>query len=92
MLFDLRRPVLIVDYSSPASQKAVEILRSKGIEFIEYDVSKFETSCCGELPTTITPSIFAPEGVFKGLEGVRQYISGRKNDDLLLEKSESAYW
>jgi hypothetical protein len=85
----VRRPVLLVDYNSPASQKAIEILNSKKIDFVEYDVSKFEESCCGELPTTITPSVFAPEGVFKGLEGVVQYVSSERKK---LEESESAYW
>jgi hypothetical protein len=88
----LRRPVLFVDYSSPASQKAIEILRSRNIEFVEYDIGKFEESCCGELPTTVAPSVFAPEGVFKGLEGVVQYASSERKSDLLLEESESAYW
>jgi len=88
----LRRPVILVDYNSSASQKAIEILRSKNIEFVEYDISKFEESCCGELPTTIAPSIFAPEGVFKGLDGVLQYASSERKSNLLLEESESAYW
>jgi hypothetical protein len=43
----LRRPVLLVDYNSPTSQKAVEILRSRNIDFVEYDVGRFEESCCG---------------------------------------------
>ena len=85
-----RKPVLLVD-SSPSSHEAVELLRNKNLEFVEYDIGKFEDSCCGELPTTIAPSVFAPEGVFKGLEGVRKYASmDKKNDDLL--ESESAYW
>ena len=84
-----RKPVLLIDKNAPISHEAVEILRSKGIEFVEYDIAKFEESCCGELPTTIVPSVFAQEGVFKGLEGVKQYASMEKND--LLE-SESAYW
>ena len=66
-------------------------MQSRNIEFVEYDISKFEESCCGELPTTIAPSVFAPEGVFKGLDGVAQYASiERKNEPL--QESESAYW
>ena len=87
----MRRPVLLVDYSSPASQEAIKILRSRNIDFVEYDIGKFEESCCGELPTTVAPSVFAPEGVFKGLEGVVQYASSERKSDLLQE-SESAYW
>ncbi|WP_148681347.1 thioredoxin domain-containing protein [Candidatus Nitrososphaera gargensis] len=89
---DLRRPVPIVDYNSPDSQKAIEILRGKSIEFVEYDISKFETSCCGELSITIAPSVFAPEGFFKGLEWVVQYASSERKGDLPLEESESVYW
>ena len=84
-----RKPVLLVDKDSTVSREAIEVLKSKDIEFVEYDIAKFEDSCCGELPTTIAPSVFAPEGVFKGLDGVRQYASAEKNDTL---ESESAYW
>lgn len=86
-----RKPVLIVDGSSD-SQKAVSLLQDKNIEFITYDIRKFQESCCGDLPTTKAPSIFAPEGVFKGLEEVAEYASMERKDDLLLKESESAYW
>ena len=71
-----RKPVLIFDDSSD-SAKAIGLLRKNGIEFVEYDVSKFvESCCCGDdLPTTKAPSVFAPEGVFKGLDGVKEYIT-----------------
>lgn len=84
-----RKPILLVD-SSPASHEAAELLRNTNVEFVEYDVGKFEESCCGELPTTIAPSVFAPEGVFKGIEGVREYASIERKVDL--PESESAYW
>ena len=74
-----RKPVLIFDDSSD-SAKAIGLLRKNGIEFVEYDVSKFvESCCCGDddLPTTKAPSVFAPEGVFKGLDGVKEYIQRR---------------
>ncbi|MEW6605588.1 MAG: hypothetical protein AB1351_13005 [Thermoproteota archaeon] len=48
-----RKQVLLVDYNSSTSQEAIESLKGRNIEFVEYDVAKFETSCCGELPTTI---------------------------------------
>jgi hypothetical protein len=94
-----RKPVLIFDDSSD-SAKAIGLLRKNGIEFVEYDVSKFvESSCCGDdLPTTKAPSVFAPEGVFKGLDGVKEYItittavSSREASVLEKKDSESAYW
>jgi hypothetical protein len=90
-----RKPVLIFDDSSD-SAKAIGLLRKNSIEFVEYDVSKFVESCCGgggDLPTTK-----APEGVFKGLEGVKEYItittavSSREANVLEKKDSESAYW
>jgi hypothetical protein len=95
-----RKPVLIFDDSSD-SAKAIGLLRKNDIEFVEYDVSKFvESCCCGDdLPTTKAPSVFAPEGVFKGLDGVKEYItittavSSREEASVLEKKdSESAYW
>jgi hypothetical protein len=44
------------------------------IDFMEYHISKFEESCCGELPTTKAPSIIAPEGVFKGIDGIKEFV------------------
>ena len=89
-----RKPVLIVDDGSD-SLKAADILREKGIEFVQYDIKKFAESCCGDLPTTKAPSVFAPEGVFKGLSGVEEYVvslsmSGTKES--IPGGSESAYW
>lgn len=84
-----RKPVLLID-DKEESGEAVRILASKNIEFIRYHISKFEESCCGELPTTRAPSVFAPEGVFKGLEGVRQYAT--MEHTLENQESESAYW
>jgi hypothetical protein len=89
-----RKPVLIID-DSPASLKAIEILRIMNIEFVEYNIRNFAESCCGDLPTTKAPSIFAPEGVFKGLSGVEEYVSSaaaaiaKKGTT---SESESAYW
>ena len=89
-----RKPVLIVDDGSD-SLKAVNLLREKGIEFVPYDIKKFAESCCGDLPTTKAPSVFASEGVFKGLGGVVEYVgsltlSGTK--EAINSESESAYW
>lgn len=89
-----RKPVLIVDERSD-SLKAMDLLREKGIEFVEYDIRKFAESCCGDLPTTKAPSVFAPEGVFKGLRGVEEYItsvSELAGKEAIRHESESAYW
>jgi hypothetical protein len=84
-----RKPVLLVDESDD-SLKATDLLKLSGIEYVEYDIKNFD-SCCGELPTTNAPSLFAIGGTFKGLEKINEYISSRSNTDSDLE-SESAYW
>lgn len=86
-----RKPILLVD-GSEISQQAIDLFKSKDIEYVEYDMRKFMESCCGDLQTTKAPSVIAPEGVFKDLEGVREYLSvDRKNSSSTIE-SESAYW
>jgi hypothetical protein len=92
-----RKPVLIVDDSSD-SFKAMDLLRERGIEFVEYDIGKFAESCCGDLPTTKAPSVFAPEGVFKGLRGLEEYITSATaatnttKKKAIESESESGYW
>jgi hypothetical protein len=89
-----RKPVLIIDDGSD-SLKAVDILREKGIEFVKYDIKKFAESCCGDLPTTKAPSVFAPEGVFKGLGGVEEYLASLSmsaTTEAIPSESDSAYW
>jgi hypothetical protein len=83
-----RKPVLFVD-DSKDSQEAIRLFDQSGIDNVKYHVSKFEESCCEELPTTKAPSVFAPDGVFRGLEGVRQYLSEKHDYE---KPSESAYW
>jgi hypothetical protein len=85
-----RKPVLLID-ESDESLKAADLLNLSGVEYVEYNIKKFEDSCCGELPTTTVPSLFAIEGTFKGLEKINEYISTISNSDTDLE-SESAYW
>ena len=84
-----RKPVLLID-DKEESRTAMQLLSTKNIEFVEYHIKKFEESCCGDLPTTRAPSIFAPEGVFKGLDGIRQYLSIEKKQEE--NENESAYW
>lgn len=89
-----RKPVLIIDDSSD-SIKAMSLLREKGIEFVEYDIRKLAESCCGDLPTTKAPSVFAPEGVFIGLSGVEEYaiaVIASVAKETISRESESAYW
>ncbi len=89
-----RKPVLIVD-DGPDSLKAINLLRERDVEFVKYDIRKFAESCCGDLPTTKAPSVFAPEGVFKGLPGVEEYItavSELAGKEAIHRESESAYW
>jgi hypothetical protein len=91
-----RKLVLIVD-DSPDSLKAKNFLRERDVEFVEYDIRKFAESCCGDLPTTKAPSVFAPEGVFKGLSGVKEYITSvtvaaADIKKAIQSESDSAYW
>jgi hypothetical protein len=86
-----RKPVLIIDNGADSSD-AIELLRKNDVEFVEYDIRKFAESCCGDLPTTVAPSVFAPEGVFKGLNGVREYVTLSKEPNAFQNTSESAYW
>jgi hypothetical protein len=86
-----RKPVLLID-GSEKSKEAVILLKTNGIEYVEYDMRKFTESCCGDLPTTKAPSVFAPEGIFKDLEGVREYVSMDRKDPSSTLESESAYW
>jgi hypothetical protein len=91
-----RKLVLIVD-DSPDSLKAINFLRERDVEFVEYDIRKFAESCCVDLPTTKAPSVFAPEGVFKGLTGVKEYITSvtvaaADIKKAIQSESDSAYW
>jgi hypothetical protein len=85
-----RKPILLVD-GSDDSVKAVDLLKRLGIDYVEYNIKRFEESCCGELPTTKAPSLFAVEGIFKGLEKINEYIT-LKTDAAFDIQSESEYW
>jgi hypothetical protein len=86
-----RKPILLVD-DSVESNEASDLLRRSGIEYTEYSIKKFEESCCGELPSTKAPSVFAVEGVFKGLEKINEYIALIGEPVYSNIESESAYW
>ena len=68
-----RKPVLLID-DTRESQETKNMLFSNNIDFIEYNIEKFGGSCCRHLPTTSAPSIFAPEGVYRGKDSIEQYI------------------
>ncbi len=86
-----RKPIVLVDESDD-SKRAIGLFKRFGIEYVQYDIKKFEEGCCGELPTTKAPSVFAVEGVFKGLEKINEYILLRRNATDSNTESESAYW
>ena len=85
----IRKPVLLVD-DTENSRLAIELLEDNNIKFVEYHVRKFEEDCCVELPTTKAPALFAPEGIFRNLEGIKEYLTVEKKNTS--ETSESAYW
>lgn len=86
----IRKPVLLID-DTENSRLAMEILEKNNIKFVEYHIKKFEENCCIDLPTTRAPALFAPEGIFRNLEGIKEYLSVEKNS-AKGETSESAYW
>jgi hypothetical protein len=86
----IRKPVLIVD-DTENSKIAREYLENNHVEYVEYHVRKFEEDCCVDLPTTRAPALFAPEGLFRNLEGIKEYLSIEKVTSTS-EPSESAYW
>ncbi len=86
----IRKPVLLID-DTENSRLAKEILENKNIEFVEYHIRKFEENCCVDLPTTRAPALFAPEGIFRNLGGIREYLTVEKKSTTS-EPGESAYW
>lgn len=86
-----RKPILLLDESDD-SIKAIDLFKRLEIDYVEFNIKKFEEGCCGELPTTKAPSVFAPEGIFKGLDGINKYISFKKETVDSDIESESAYW
>jgi glutaredoxin len=86
-----RKVILFVDDSNEC-EKARKFLRRTGIDFVEYNVKdkdRLESGCCDGF-TTEVPSIFAPEGIYKGITEIKKYAKMRKEKKQL--ESESAYW
>ena len=69
-----RRPILLID-NTLESHQVKEILIANKINFIEYDIKKFGGDCCAHLQTIQAPSIFAPEGAYKGKDAIKIYIT-----------------
>jgi hypothetical protein len=99
-----RKPILIID-DSPNSHEVKKIFSDNNIEFVEYNIKKFEESCCGELPTTKAPSLIAVEGIYKDEDKIKEYIKlvkenqekniGQQNNIPHNKKTiedESSYW
>jgi hypothetical protein len=82
--------VLLID-DTENSRLAIEILKSNKIEFVEYHIRKFEESCCVDLPITRAPALFAPEGIFRNIEGIKEYLHVDKIS-ANSESIDSAYW
>ncbi|MBA3285381.1 MAG: hypothetical protein H0U27_10045 [Nitrosopumilus sp.] len=68
-----RKPILLID-DSIDSQIIKRLFYESEVDFVEYHIKKFEESCCGELPTTRTPSVIAEGGIYREEEKIRDYI------------------
>lgn len=80
---------------SDDSRIAEELFRRNNVEYVQYHVNKLEGGCCAgtsyenESSNLISaPTIFAPEGVFRGLDQVKRYFDVEER----LYESKSAYW
>jgi hypothetical protein len=69
-----RKPILLVN-DTLESRQVKDLLVANKIIFIEYDIKKFGGDCCAHLQTTQAPSIFAPEGAYKGKDAIEKYIT-----------------
>lgn len=76
----------IVD-DSEDSLIAKELFSKKKVEYVQYHASKLKQRYW-KFPFTKAPTIFVPEGVFKGLENVKNYFDMEVRD----YESESVNW
>lgn len=87
-----RKPIVLVD-EKEESKIIIQLFIENNIEHLLYPIKNFETSCCGDLPTTKVPSVIAPEGIFKDFEQIQEYIKNCKNfQNEDGSSSESIYW
>lgn len=83
-----RKAILFVDGSNEC-KKARTMLKRAKIDFVEYEVKEEDQGCCGGFNTK-APPVFAPEGIFKGIEEIRKYVDIHQHRKHV--ESESAYW
>lgn len=70
-------------------KKAEKLLKDEEIPYVIYKID-YNEGCCGGYSTKVPPAVFAPEGIFKGLEQIREYIKMAKEN--VGKENESAYW
>ena len=79
----IRKPVVIAD-DSDDSQTTLKLFNKKGTEHIQYHINKLASSRCGgtsdetNIVTTTAPVVIAPEGIFKGLAGIKNYFDSER--------------
>ncbi len=73
---------------SDECKKAEQLLKDEAIPYVIYKID-YEEGCCGGYNTRV-PAVFAPEGIFKGLDEIRDYVKAAKEN--INKESESAYW
>ncbi len=84
----MRKSVLMIDESEEC-KKVEELLAKEGIPYVIYKIDKESSSCCGGY-TTKVPALFAPEGIYRGIDEISEYIKIAKSN--INKESESAYW
>lgn len=85
----MRKAIFFVDESEEC-KKARRVLEKAKISFVEYDVRhQTEYGCCGGMEIKV-PAVYAPEGIFTGINGIREYVERTKSKNWT--ESESAYW
>jgi len=91
LIFVGRKAILFMD-DSKYCKKARKILQKAKIDFVEYNVNaQLELGCCDGF-TTQAPSVFAPEGIFRGISEIRNYVKMLEGRGKKQIESESAYW
>lgn len=78
--------MLMID-SSKECDEALELFKKENVPYTLYKIDDRDIGCCGGYQTKV-PAVFAPEGIFRGLDGVREYLKIAK----IPRESESAYW
>lgn len=84
-----RKPILIIDDSSE-SEEILKIYKDNDIDFVKYNIKKFEESCCGDLPTTKAPALIAPEGIFKTRDLILEYVNYLKENQFQTKSNEES--